>query len=43
MIEFELILNDLEKMLVKEKSLRRRNYLETAIKNLKEYEKAGQK
>ncbi|MBI2598205.1 MAG: hypothetical protein HYW50_03345 [Candidatus Diapherotrites archaeon] len=40
MIELELMLNDLQKLYVKEKSIRNRVLLEKAITNLKEYEKS---
>ena len=39
MIELELMINDLQKMYNKEKSLRKRILLENAITNLKGYEK----
>jgi hypothetical protein len=38
MIVFEEILRDLEKLYSKEKSLRKRVYLEKAIEALKDYE-----
>ena len=40
MIELELMLNDLGKMLEKERGLRNKILLENAISTLKEYEKA---
>ena len=39
MIEFELLVNQVERLYSKEKSLRRKIHLENAIKSLKEYEK----
>ena len=39
LIEIELMLNDLQKMYNKEKSLRKRILLENAITNLKDYER----
>jgi len=39
MIVFEEILRDLERLYEKEKSLRKRVYLEKAINALKDYEK----
>ena len=41
MIELELLLNELERLYAKEKGLRRKIFLENAIKNLKEYEKSS--
>lgn len=39
MIEFELVLKEVEKLYEKEKSLRRKIYLESALKSLREYSK----
>ncbi len=39
MIELALVLQELEKLYAKEKSLRKKNFLEGAITNIKEYEK----
>ena len=40
MIELEVMLNDLGKLLEKEKGLRNKILLENAISSIKEYEKA---
>ncbi|MDO8634027.1 MAG: hypothetical protein Q7K34_01910 [archaeon] len=40
MIELELMINDLGKILEKEKGLRNKHLLETAVISLKEYEMA---
>ncbi|HLC80012.1 MAG TPA: hypothetical protein VJG83_06365 [archaeon] len=39
MIEFELVVKEVEKLYDKEKSIRRKIYLETALKSLREYSK----
>jgi len=39
MLELELIINQISRQLLKEKSLRKKIYLEEAVKSLKEYEK----
>ncbi|VVB99402.1 Uncharacterised protein [uncultured archaeon] len=39
MLEFELIIREVERLYEKEKSLRRKIMLETAIKSLKDYAK----
>ena len=43
MIEFELVIKEVEKLYGKEKGMRRRIHLENALRELREYVKLDQK
>jgi hypothetical protein len=40
MLEIEMIISEINRLISKEKSLRKKILLENALKNLKDYEKA---